>query len=465
MDKNFRNIGWILCILIPTVIFCRASATGVEWHLKVFATIFSVTILMWVFRLVPEFVACIFAVTVIVVLDVVPTRIALSGFASGSFFMAMSIFGLAALLVSSGLINRLALLLLHYGPHTHFWYAFALFFTGVVFTPVIPSANGRISIASPILLKMVNLLDCRPRDKGATLLSIAAFAGFSGFSTIFLTGKSVNFVIYGLLPTQVRENLTWLNWSIAAVVTAGVMILLCFIAAAVMFRGGYRSNAKEGQMHFELKEMGPLTIKEWVALGGMLAFLIGVLTMSIHKIDLPWIALFLLTILLVFEFLSRKEFERNLNWPFLIYIAGLVSLVKSMEYVGFSHLMERHMAWLGFFMKEQFLVFVLLLTLCIALIRIFVPNNATIGIFVMTLFPMAEANGINPWIVGFVVLVLSDGWIMPYQCTYYILFRDLTSQQQTYNENLFLRFNVVQYMIRLVAICASIYYWKFLGIL
>lgn len=214
-----------------------------------------------------------------------------------------------------------------------------------------------------------------------------------------------------------------------------------------------------------LNKLGRMKTDEWGALFGIIFFLLGILTTSIHKIPIPWIGVAVLYLLLALEFLSKNDFQKNINWSFLIYLGGLIGIGKSMSYVGLDRLLKGQIQWLSHYMNEHFMIFILLLFMCIFLARLFMPNNVVVVVFVAVLFPIAEAGGINPWVIGFIILNISDGWIFPYQCTYYLLFRELTQEDNLYNEKTMLTFNVISNFIKLAAILISVYYWRLIGIL
>jgi DASS family divalent anion:Na+ symporter len=61
--------------------------------------------------------------------------------------------------------------------------------------------------------------------------------------------------------------------------------------------------------------------------------------------------------------------------------------------------------------------------------------------------------------------MMSDAWFMPYQCTYYLLFEELTGKKKLFDKTSLLQFNLVSVLFRLAAVYASIPFWRFLGIL
>ncbi len=458
-------VGWILAIILPVLVFCYGDRLVPDWKSKVFLTVVSSTIIMWIFRLAHEFIPTILSVIVILILDIAPAEVALSGFTSGSFFMALSIFGISAVLISSGLTYRLVINLFRFLPLSQFWHSFAIFITGIFLTPLLPSANGRVSLASPILIDMVESLGYSKCGRAATRLAVATLAGFTMFSSIFLSSKAIHFIIFGLLPPQVREQFGWIYWLYAAGVAGIVMLVFYFIITQIMFSNRERPGLSMEIIRAQHDVLGPLSSKEWAALGGILLFAVGIATSSIHKIELPWIGFTVLYVVLAFGYLSKKDFRINIDWTFLVYLGTLIGLVRTMSYIGLDKVLGQHFIWLGHYMKDNFGLFVFLITLSTMVLRIFVPNNATVAILASVLFPISVLSGVNPWVIGFIILMMSDMWMMPYQSTYYLLFDELTSDRKLFNKSLIMKFNIISIIFRVIAVYASIPFWRSIGIL
>ena len=65
----------------------------------------------------------------------------------------------------------------------------------------------------------------------------------------------------------------------------------------------------------------------------------------------------------------------------------------------------------------------------------------------------------------FMVLMLAEGFLMPYQCSYYLSFQSQNQELKLYDQGALLRFNLWTHGIRLAAVYASIPFWRMLGIL
>jgi DASS family divalent anion:Na+ symporter len=336
---------------------------------------------------------------------------------------------------------------------------------GVFMTPVLPSANGRVGLVGPIMVDMLGTLEYKKGGKAATMIANATFTGFTLFASVFLTSKPINFVVYGLLPAQVQEEFQWGGWLTAAAVSGLVMFSLVLIYLLVVGRSDEKPNLSLHHINAQLQMLGPLTNMEWTALIAVFVFILGTAISSVHKVDPPWIALAVLTLLLALDALQKKEFHEKVDWSFILYLAGLIGLVKTMSSVGIDAMIARNLSSVGDLMRADFGMFVVKLFFTMTLVRLIVPNNATIAMFCTILLPMAQVNGVNPWVIGYIILTFSDGWLFPFQCTYYLLFLEITESSGYYERKQMLKFQVLTNVFRVAAIFASIPYWRWLGII
>ena len=460
-----KAIGWLLAIIIPYLVFQITFRAGFDWNYYIFLMILSYTITMWIFSLVPEFIPAIFAILSLLVLGVAPSSVILSGFSSGSFFMAMSLFGLGAIIADSGITYRVVLIASKYLPFSQFWYSLSLLINGIFLTPVLPSANGRIKLIGVLLIELLDSIGLRSRGKTATNLAVSTFMGISLFSYVFLSSKSANFVVYGLLPSQVQQQFSWGFWLAATAVAGLVTFVLYLIVTYFVFRNSETPQIAQQQVDQQLKVLGPITNIEWLALSSVCLFLIGITTASIHKIDLPWIALGVFFLFLSLGLMGKKDFQSKIDWSFLILLGSLVGLAKTMSYIELDQWIGNNLGWLGYYMENNFSLFIIIFFSTILFVRLFLPNNATVAIFATILIPMAETQGINPWLIGILLLSFSDIWLFPYQCSYYLLFKEIMSDSYMFNEKLMLKTNLMTIGIRLAAIYVSFPYWQKLGLM
>jgi DASS family divalent anion:Na+ symporter len=99
--------------------------------------------------------------------------------------------------------------------------------------------------------------------------------------------------------------------------------------------------------------------------------------------------------------------------------------------------------------------------------RIFVPIAPTIVLLSTIFIPLASNEGVNPWLVTFIILVAADMWFVPYQNSFYIIFEEagLINNQLFYDRKKFILFNLFVGILKLGAFYISIPYWKSLGLM
>ncbi len=461
----FQIPGWLATILLPLLVLTLGNEYGVDRETTVFLAIFCATMLMWIFELVDEYIPGLFALLATLALGLVPTKTVLAGFASDGFFMAMSILGLGTVIVLSGLSFRFLLWLLRYLPSTPAGHNIGLLLTGFLLTPIVPSINTRAVLVAPFLVDMVETVKFKFKGKAATKLAIAAFTGATILSACFLTSRSINFVIFGLLSPQEQENFQWMYWMFATGVASLSMLVIYFIAISIAFPSDESSRLSKEQVAVQLSLLGAIKNREWAAIAGVLIFALGVVTTSIHGVQPSWLGMAILFSLLLFGALRKNEFRDKTDWPSLIYLGSIVGILNVFGYFGLDKVISTSLAGLGEVMRADFNLFVTILFGVVLVLRLVIPNSATIALCATVFMPLAVYAGVSPWVIGFILLLFGDMWIFPYQCPHYLQFAELLRKKGVYDENGFLKFNLFMNFVRLCGVYASIPFWSWLGYL
>ncbi|MBF0414261.1 MAG: anion permease [Magnetococcales bacterium] len=457
--------GWLLAIVLPIIVWLMGIEYNLEQNIITSMMIFSSTVIMWMFSLVDDYIPGLFAIVAILMAGLVPPTVVLSGFASNSFLMAMSILGLSTIIASSGLGYRTSLLLLYYLPNSRFWNNFGIAMMGFFLTPMIPSINARLTMVSPIYEDLVKNLRFSPNGTAATQLAVSTFTGVSLMSAMFVTSKSVNFAMFSLLPTQAQDQFQGFKWFAATAVFTLILLIAFAILNAIMFRSQEKPYLDKKRLAAQLELLGNLKHREWAAFLGIAVFVLGMMTASLHRIQPAFLSMTIFFGLLLFGSLQKKEFTEKVDWPFLIYLSELTGMVSVFNYLGLDQRLASALPILGITMRDNFGLFVLVLFLLISLIRLVIPISITIVILITLFMPLADIYGVNSWVVGFIILVLGEIWFLPYQCSYYQRFQEINETTPIYRESRFLTHNALLNAFRLLAIYASFPYWKVLGLL
>lgn len=460
-----KTVGWILALVVPAIILAFGQRVGLSWQQQDFLAALSVGLLMMSFNLTAQYAAALIAALTCLLLNVAPANVVLSGFASEDFFMGLGIFGLGAVLTSSGLIDRLILTILKHSPESPFWYNLNILLTGVFMTPCLPSANTRVAVMTPLVKEASRALGYRDGSREATRLMFSMFAGASLFAPIFLTAKSLNFIVYSLMPQQVREQYQWLDWTKLAAVAGLVMLGLYLLVSAIVFRRGQKPRLSRTHLNTQLCLLGPMRPAEWTALVITLTFIVAIVTYSVHKISPAWITLAVLCVFLVLGTIDEEHIRHNFQWDVLLLIGFFIGLEDTLDYTGLAAMLTSHLGIVTQYMTSNFVVFILLLFLFTSLLRLFLPIT-TAGVLIASVFlPLAALDGVNPWVVGFVIITLSEIWFWPSQCSYFQTFEEASGERPVHDRSLFLRLNAASMAFRLVALLASIPFFHHVGLL
>jgi DASS family divalent anion:Na+ symporter len=458
----WKLLGWIAAVVSPLALL-QLETSLVRWEQRQLSAVLVSTAMLWIFGAVPPYVAGLLVVLTCVTLGIVPTSVVLSGFASNGFFLALSVFSLGAVLIDSGVISRAFLLLMKHCPRSAFGYDLAALLTGLLLTPVVPSALDRARVLAPLAAESAQTLGYDPGSRGRMRLTLSMFMGLTIFSPMFLTGGPLNLVLYGSLPEQVQDAFPWLRWAAAALAATTTMAGAFLAAYFLVFRRPASAREPRHTIDAQLAVLGPVRSKEWLAVGGVILFLGAVATVSAHKIDHRLIALTVVCGYLVLGSLGKDQLNLRIDWSGLILLGTLIGLIATIVHVGLHETIGARLAELSEIMKYRPRVFVAILASAVVLGGLCIPSAG--ALIAVCAVPLALLNGMNPWVVVFVILLMNDAWIFPYQSEVYRTFRGMVQSDASFDERLFLRFNAAMAVARAVALAVSVAYWEQLRVL
>ncbi len=463
-DTICQMAGWISVILIPWFIFHAVRATlDLNVSASYFIAIIASAILMWFFQLLPGFVPPLLSILLFILLDVAPANITLSGFASGSFFMCMSIFGIGALMINSGLTFRLILHTLLRVPASRRWYNATLFFAGLVLTPFIPSTEARASLTSPFLTELLSASKPGRKDVLSTCFFNSTLYGILITGTIFLTGKPANLAILAMLNEQTQYAFQWMHWLAAASVAGLFLVGFFFLCSSVFFRGARNLSISREKVAVQIELLGPLSSSEWGALISMMCMSVGIVTATVHRIEIPWLILAIIVSLLLFGVIGSSEIRSHIDWSMLILIGALGAWEDLITFTGINETIYSNFDFIINLMKSNIYLFVGLLYGAVLAVRFLLPAGITTIIFITALLPMSTGAGLSQWFIAFLVLLMAETFIFPYQDGEYAYFRqELESQGliEACDNTKIIWFNMVMVFGRLGAIYISMWFWK-----
>jgi len=453
-------IAWICVGLGPWLTYGYLTA-HLAHSQALFLSLALAAIIMWIFRLVPDFVPGLALILIVTLLDLVPQEIAFSGFYSQVFFLVFGIFILAALLAESSWMNRLEAMLSRRDA-SFMTRLFAVLGAGVLLTLVVPSPLGRASMVQPLIKRFMQS-GLASRNSALALIHMH---GTTLISTIILTGNPLNFILIGMLSEQMRHRYQWLGWlkatSAAGLVLSMGLVAAVFLCASLMRKKSQATAPSETSVRNVTKD----ALRDWATLALYGVLILAIFTRAIHQIPLEWVVLFLAMAVFFFAGLSLATLRNNFDWPTLVFIATVVAWGPMLDHLGLSAwLAERLPAIIPLFEQSLYLGFAVMIA-GVAIIRLAIPGAPAFIILATALLPFAEEIAVSPWVLGFVILTISEGFIWPYQ--HGVFSQSVTmldARGVAYNMSTFIRFNLFFLALRCAAIFASIPLWKALNLI
>ena len=457
--------GWVCVFLLPPAVYVLGVASGLSVDAGIFAAMLAAAVLLWVFALVEEFVPALVAVVATLFIGLAPAEVALAGFSSPGLLLLLGVYALSAVISASGLSQRLMLRLLLRLPDKPFWHQVTLLGMGYLLSPLMPSANTRMSMLTPVFKDMAAGLKLPARGPAVTALLAAMFGGALLFSPMMATSKSSNIAALNFLPPQVQSEFAGFFWLAAALVAAVGMTTAHLFVLPRLFPSGRETPLPRGHMERQLLEMGRVKPSEWIASAGFVFFLAGSATVAWHQVKPAYLAGCVLLGLLLTGTLLRKDFQRSVDWPMIFFLLGMDSMMRIMDHLGLAQALASATAHVYGFVDGRIGLFIVATLLTTLAVRLVLPVTAGMLTSVIILLPVASAQGIHPWICIFCAAVFSDIAFFRHQGTNGILQIRASGLFDLGDERGFLRYNMMMNLARVAVVFASIPWWRWLGLL
>jgi anion transporter len=188
---------------------------------------------------------------------------AMSGFSNTALTLVAAALFLAAAMTITGLDRRVALLVLRrVGARTN-RIVIGSIIVSIVLAFLVPSATARAAAVIPIMMGVVLAFGVDKRSRFAGLMMITTVQAVSIWNVGIKTAAAQNMIAVGFIQTILHQDVTWLNWLIAAAPFSILMSFgLYFIMMIMMppeteeLPGGHDAVDKA------LNSLGPMTAKE-----------------------------------------------------------------------------------------------------------------------------------------------------------------------------------------------------------
>ncbi len=457
-----------LCIIL-TAILCSLSAfflhsAGIQRSHIILIELVLIAAIIWSMNIFSYHVVGVALPILAVLFGTTTPEKALSGFANPAWFLVLGVFSISAAISKTGLLYRLVLLVIRQFPPNYIGNTMALAFSGLILTPIIPSSVGRSTLSAPIALTLSETLRFKDRSPGSIGLAMSCLLGFGHMSFMFMNGTATCFLVYGLLPPEVSSKITWGNWLLASFPMGIIFFILSYLLIILFYRPEEKIKLNPAVIDAQLNTLGPMTKHEKISLFTVVISLLGFLTQPWHGINGAWVAMLGFFILFGTSVLDEKAVRADIDWNFLISFGALVGFGSVISSSGLTNIIAKETSpYLGYFAGNQIL-FLLCISIAIHILRLALPLPPAQLVSMISILPILSGFNINPFVIGLIVLISSNLWLLPYQDSMYMNISSGTEGRMFHHRQV-TKLASLHIIIVLTAIALSVPYWKYLGLI
>jgi di/tricarboxylate transporter len=228
-----------------------------------------------------------------------------------------------------------------------------------------------------------------------------------------------------------------------------------------MFRPDGHARVSAETIRRQARILGPISRQERISLAALALLVVGLAAQPLLRIDAAWLALGALVIVTA-GVLDRERFRSSLDWGFLAFLGVLLGSGAVLQSGGVDKWISTLLLDATAAVRSPGLL-VIAFAVLVMLSRIVLPSRPAMVLLSLALVPAAPALGISPWVAGFVVLVASNLWVLPYQGLEYLIARDAT-QGEAFDDRQGTRVGAGLTLLRLVAIAVAVPFWQAMGL-
>ena len=343
--ENRSGTQKILSALVPLAVLGiiwvmppPASLSLPAW--KMFA-IFAATILGILLQPLPSGAVMVLGVSLTVFSGVLSEAKALSGFANSTVWLIFCAYIISIGFVKTGLGRRIAYRLISWFGGSSLGIAYALGVSDLIMAPAMPSVTARAGgVIFPIVRSINTAMGSEPGPTGKKIgnfLIMTCFLYATVTGAMFLTGMAANPLCAELAQKTLKLEITWEGWALAALVPGLICFLFTPLLLYWLIKPEMKRTAAAQEMGYRaLKEMGPMTGKEWALTIIFILALAGWATSFYTKWSATMVALGGVSLLFLFGVVGWKDVLReHAAWDTLIWFGAIISLAGGLSDLGF----------------------------------------------------------------------------------------------------------------------------------
>lgn len=265
----------------------------------------------------------------------------MSGFSDVVIWLIVLAFFISRGFIKTGLGARIAYTFMAMLGKRTLGLSYGLAATDLVLSPAIPSNTARGGgIVMPIMASLARAYGSNPGEASArkmgSFLTLTAYQVNCITSAMFLTAMAAN-PLAQKLAGDLKVNITWGGWAIAALVPGLAALLLIPYLIYRLHRPEITETPEAVEMaKGHLRDLGPIKRQEWMMLGVFVMLLVlWIFAKQLGDLNPTTSALAGLAVLLLSGVLTWDDIKAETGaWDTLVWFAALVMMASFLNKLG-----------------------------------------------------------------------------------------------------------------------------------
>ncbi len=314
---------------LALLLFSPAVLSPIETKTAALALL---TIGFWATGVIPEHITSLLFFLLAMIFSIATPDVIFSGFTSAAVWLVFGGLVIGVAIMTTGLGKRVADWIAIHLHGSYLRIISGLVATGVLFSFLMPSAMGRVVLLTPIALAIAKHFGFAKGTKGRTGILLAIILGTSIPAFGILPANVPNMILAGMAETQYQISFLYGHYLILHFPVLTLLKAILIVGLILWFYPDQPLELSEQNM----QPHAPMSRNE-IILAGALALLLTLWMLDfLHHISPAWIALAGAVFLLFpgVEIVNKKQFNQNINWASLFFIAGILGLGGMINHSG-----------------------------------------------------------------------------------------------------------------------------------
>ncbi|KXB06866.1 hypothetical protein AKJ51_02645 [candidate division MSBL1 archaeon SCGC-AAA382A20] len=355
--------------------------------------------ILWITEAFPLGMTALFGISFFPVLNVLPLNESYFGFKNPALFFLIGALSLGIALQETNLHKRIALKLLERMGKSPDTIVLSVCILGV-FTSFAMPCHAVAAILLPVLIGIVDAGNIdRNENFGVALFLALAFASSVG-SIGTLLGGARNILAIGILESTTGTTLGFIDWAIAGVPIAIVLMFTTYITLKLTYPWGEVKVSKiREEIKSEVEEMGPMNRDEKKVIV-IFTLIVGIWIFAGRRIGLSVIAVFGFFLLIASRTITWRDVKDNMPWGLVFLYGGALTLSHALTTTNAVEFLSG--GFLGFLGSKPYVIVIVFLILVVAISNL-MSNAAATSVILPIALPTIIALGKSDQLVTYLI--------------------------------------------------------------